>query len=130
MKLPKVQQRIYDTIRRLGGEARYNQIENTAGVLAGSINPAVQGLLVKGLIVRPERGLYRLADQPPRTLSTELGIPHKKTVTPVAAPQAELRKSPIQGQRHPASILLEVIAHAPNPREYAGVVQEIGKVLA
>ena len=127
MKLPKVQQRIYDTIRRLGGEARYSQIENTAGVLTGSINPAVQGLLVKGLIVRPERGLYRLADQAPRTLSTELGIPHKKAVTPVA-PQAELRQAP--AQRHPASIILEVIAHAPNPREYAGVVQEIGKVLA
>lgn len=120
---------VYSALVHAGGEARLYQLTEKVGTSASYVSRCLTQLVACGMVDRVGEGRYRASEYvgSMKTLSTELGIPHKKTVTPVA-PQAELRKAP--AQRHPASILLEVIAHAPNPREYAGVVQEIGKVLA
>ena len=132
MTLGHKQQAVYDALRDLGGEARGARIASRTGYRQSDITGTLSSLISRGLIERVRVGVYRLSSEigGTKTLATELSIPHKKAVTPVAAPGRELTPPTALPPRHPAAIMLEVIARAPDPRKYAGVVQEIGKVLA
>lgn len=78
-------------------------------------------------IRKVSKGVYEPADR--RTVGELAEIEVRRDVKPVVpdAPKVELK--PCQNNRT-VSLLLEVIARSDDPKPYAGVVREIGDLLA
>ena len=91
------------------------------------INGALSWLVEKKKVRKVARGIYEPADR--RTVGEVAEIEVRRDVKPVVpdAPKVELK--PCQNNRT-VSLLLEVIARSDDPKPYAGVVREIGDLLA
>lgn len=91
------------------------------------INGALSWLVDKKKVRKVSRGVYEPADR--RTVGDLAKVEVRRDVKPVVptAPKVELK--PCQNNRT-VNLLLEVIARADDPKPYAGVVREIGDLLA
>src|SRR5699024_2939859 len=94
---------------------------------SGQVTPYLARLVKRGRIRKAGHGLYESADR--RTIGELAKVEVKRDVKPVvqASPKVELK--PAQGNRT-VNILLEVISKADDPKPYAGVLKEIGDLLA
>lgn len=92
-----------------------------------ALSKPLNTLLRRGEIVRVAYGLYAVARS--QTLTKALGIPARSTVAPVIPVRDGVELTPHQ-KNGTVQSLLEAIASSDDPKRYAGVIQEIGKVLA
>ena len=116
-------------LREHGGEMRSGEIADAVGVAANRIGTVLQRMLRQGKIRKVRYGVYVAVDS--RTLSEVTGIEVRREVRPVnagAVRPVELR--PQNGEDRTIPLLLEVVARAPDPKPYAGIVQEIGRLLS
>ena len=92
---------------------------HVAGYLARSIK--------RGEVRRVSPGVYEAGDG--RTLTQVTDIEVAKNVRPVVPDGRKVELKPQQGHRT-VNLLLEAIARSDDPKPYAGVVREIGDLLA
>ena len=114
-------------MRDYGEPVRARDIATLAGLRADEVSTYMTYMVRNGEVRRVRRGVYALGDG--RTLSEATGIEVRRDVKPVApdAPKVELK--PYQNNRT-VSLLLEAIARSDDPKPYAGVIREIGDLLA
>ena len=121
--------RIRQAMKERGGPIRAKDLAVIAGVAPVELSSYTTHLIRRGEIHRPARGVYAPGDG--RTLSEATGIEVRREVRPVSAGTVrpvELR--PQNGDDRTIPLLLEVVARAPDPKPYAGIVQEIGRLLS
>ena len=121
--------RIRQAMKERGGPIRAKDLAVIAGVAPVELSSYTTHLIRRGEIHRPARGVYAPGDG--RTLSEATGIEVRREVRPVSAGTVrpvELR--PQNGEDRTIPLLLEVVARAPDPKPYAGIVQEIGRLLS
>ena len=121
--------RIRQAMKERGGPIRAKDLAVIAGVAPVELSAYTTHLIRRGEIHRPARGVYAPGDG--RTLSEATGIEVRREVRPVSAGTVrpvELR--PQNGEDRTIPLLLEVVARAPDPKPYAGIVQEIGRLLS
>ena len=123
----KKSDRIRQAMRDYGEPVRARDIATLAGLRADEVSTYMTYMVRNGEVRRVRRGVYALGDG--RTLSEATGIEVRRDVKPVApdAPKVELK--PYQNNRT-VSLLLEAIARSDDPKPYAGVIREIGDLLA
>lgn len=116
-------------LREHGGEMRSGEIADAVGVAANRIGGVLQRMLHQGKIRKVRYGVYVAVDS--RTLSEVTGIEVRREVRPVnAGPARHVELRPQNGEDRTIPLLLEVVARAPDQRPYAGIVQEIGRLLS
>lgn len=121
--------RIRQVIKDYGEPIRAKDLAALADVKQDTLAAFTKHMVKRGEIHRPARGVYALGDG--RTLSEATGIEVRREVRPVSAGTVrpvELR--PQNGEDRTIPLLLEVVARAPDPKPYAGIVQEIGRLLS
>lgn len=121
--------RIREVMRDYGEPIRAMDLAALAGVEREQLAAYTTRMIRRGEVHRPARGVYALGDG--RTLSEATGIEVRREVRPVnagASRPVELR--PQNGEDRTIPLLLEVVARAPDPKPYAGIVQEIGRMLS
>ena len=120
---------IMRVIAEYGEPIASKDLAELVGVSRQKLGGYTTPLVRQGKIYRPSRGVYALGDG--RTLSEATGIEIRREVRPVnagASRPVELR--PQNGEDRTIPLLLEVVARAPDPKPYAGIVQEIGRLLS
>ena len=121
--------RALQALREHGGEMRSGEIADAIGVAPNEIGCVLRRMMHQGKIRKVRYGVYVAVDS--RTLSEVTGIEVRRDVRPVnggAVRPVELR--PQNGEDRTIPLLLEVVARAPDPKPYAGIVQEIGRLLS
>lgn len=121
--------RIRKVMRDYGEPIRAKDLADLADIDPVALSSYTRHLIQRGEIHRPARAVYALGDG--RTLSEATGIEVRGEVRPVnagATRPVELR--PQNGEDRTIPLLLEVVARAPDPKTYAGIVQEIGRMLS
>lgn len=121
-------QRIVAMLEECQVPLRAGEIAKLLGHKASSsIGSDLAHLVRTKQIRKVSKGVYEPADR--RTVGEVAEIEVRRDVKPVVpgAPKVELK--PCQNNRT-VSLLLEVIARSDDPKPYAGVVREIGDLLA
>ena len=120
---------IRKVMRDYGEPIRARDLAELAGIPRDRLSSYTGPMIRRGEMHRPSYGVYALGDK--RTLSEATGIEIRREVRPVNAGTVrpvELR--PQNGEDRTIPLLLEVVARAPDPKPYAGIVQEIGLLLS
>lgn len=116
-------------MRDYGEPVRARDIATLAGLRADEVSTYMTYMVRNGEVRRVRRGVYALGDG--RTLSEATGIEVRREVRPVnAGPARHVELRPQNGEDRTIPLLLEVVARAPDPKPYAGIVQEIGRMLS
>ena len=119
-----VSERIKRAIAEYGEPITVGEIADLVGVSKTEVNARMSGIVKGGHVKRLGRGVY--VSPRNKTLSQVAEI----EVRPRASePHRPVENPPVQGDRT-VSFLLEVIARSDDPKPYAGVVREIGDLLA
>lgn len=121
--------KIRQVMKERGGPIRAKDLAAIVGVAPVELSSYTTHLIRRGEIHRPARGVYAPGDG--RTLSEATGIEVRREVRPVnAGPARHVELRPQHGEDRTIPLLLEVVARAPDPKPYAGIVQEIGRLLS
>ena len=119
-----VSERIKRAVVEYGEPITVHEIAELIGTSKTEVNARMSGIVKGGHIKRLGRGVYV--------------SPHNQTLSQVAEIEVRPREAqkpsapeerPNQGNRT-VNLLLEVIARSDDPKPYAGVVREIGDLLA
>lgn len=121
-------ERILSILTECGGPVRLKDIVSRLGDREHhSAQAALRKLIKRGEVRKVGWGLYEAVDN--RTLGDVAEIEVKRDVRPVVPEGGRVELKP-QRCRQTASLILEVIARSDDPKPYAGVIREIGDLLA
>lgn len=121
-------ERILSILTECGGPVRLKDIVSRLGDPGHQAAQAALRKLMKwGKVRKVGHGLYEAVDN--RTLGDVAEIEVKRDVRPVVPEGGRVELKP-QRCHQTVSLLLEVIARSDDPKPYAGVVREIGDLLA
>ena len=121
-------ERVLGILTEFGEPVRLKDIVSLLGDERHQAAQAALRKLVKwGKVRKVGHGLYEAVDN--RTLERVAEIEVKREVRPVVPDGGHVELRPHQS-RGTASLLLEIISRSDDPKPYAGVVREIGDLLA
>ena len=121
-----VKERVYAALKEYGEPMRGREIAQLIGEEQTNISQPLARLMRQGRVRRLGRGVYVATDEATLGHVAEIEVrpSRSETVTP------ETPNAGVRGADRTVSFLLQVIARADDPKPYAGVVREIGDLLA
>ena len=121
-----VKDRVYAALKEYGEPMRGREIAQLIGEEQTNISQPLARLMRQGRVRRLGRGVYVATDEATLGHVAEIEVsPSRSEMVPPEVPSAEGR-----GTDRTISFLLQVIARSDDPKPYAGVVREIGDLLA
>ena len=121
-----IKERVYAALKEYGEPMRGREIAQLIGEEQTNISQPLARLMRQGRVRRLGRGVYVATDEATLGHVAEIEVrPSRSEMVP-----PETTNAGGQGADRTVSFLLQVIARADDPKPYAGVVREIGDLLA
>lgn len=121
-----IKERVYAALKEYGEPMRGREIAQLIGEEQTNISQPLARLMRQGRVRRLGRGVYVATDGATLGHVAEIEVrPSRSETVPPEVPSAGGR-----GTDRTVSFLLQVIARSDDPKPYAGVVREIGDLLA